>query len=494
MLFISATIDRQADLQALVAATPGLADLLTLVSLTDQPDVAADLHVDAEGLHILPDWANRRPPLISASAAPLTQANLLGALCFQLGDLETAYQHWQACPGWHTLAAQGLGGSPDTSPCSEFEEAHNRAILQHYLPQAGLDYAALCAAYAAALATAPDASHRAYTARHFATLLTDHGEAEPALTLLNEASVPSLPLAGRIALKTASVAALLQGLAPPYDADRMAELKAFISDCLAYYEAHSQPLEVALQLQSASLIASLDQSYAEALGYIQRALRLFEAEGATDLWASAMLRQATLLQSWAGEGQPQFFRAAIESYQKALKVFTQADAPEAFADIHHHLALIYTEMPAPREKKGLLAGLAVSSFETALEYFTQERSPYQFASICNNFGNAFTRFPTAYGLDNYRKAIHYLEAALTIRQPETHPEERATTILNLLEAYWELPDEQNVAGLNQALYQKMLRLAAEVPTLSQQIDLHQRAEAHLDQLRALGHQAGVAQT
>ena len=201
-----------------------------------------------------------------------------------------------------------------------------------------------------------------------------------------------------------------------------------------------------------------------------------------ELAASSLLRKGVLLYTWAQNGNPQFYKPAIDTYQEALKVFKRDEVPETFAQVHLHLGVLYAEMATLQQKKSIWAAVSASSFQEALRYFTREDFPYEYGLACNNYGNALTKYPTALRSDNYEKALEYYQEALNVRTA-AYPYERALTLLNFLEASWYVSND--VEGFNQARYEDMLHKAREVKTLVDAPDLVVEADRHLEQLARL---------
>ena len=153
-----------------------------------------------------------------------------------------------------------------------------------------------------------------------------------------------------------------------------------------------------------------------------------------------------------------------------------------FASMHHQLGNIYVDMPAEKKRKSIWAGVANSSFQEALDFYTKEQYPYEYGMICNNFGNAFTKFPQAVLTDNFEKALFYYQEALDVRTPN-YPYERAITLLNFLEASWNVgnnPDE-----FNQERFDDMLAKANEIKNLVDDKEMLAEAERHLELLKEL---------
>ena len=163
-------------------------------------------------------------------------------------------------------------------------------------------------------------------------------------------------------------------------------------------------------------------------------------------------------------------------------MFRQDVTPDVFADIHHNLAVLYSEMPSEPKKRSIWAGIATSSFQEALDFYKKDTYPYEYGRICNNYGNAMTKFPQALHSDNYEKALFYYQEALDVRT-SNYPYERAITLLNYLEASWNVGNDEN--SFNQERYQDMVKKANEVLELVDKADMITEAKKHLQLLEEL---------
>jgi len=165
-----------------------------------------------------------------------------------------------------------------------------------------------------------------------------------------------------------------------------------------------------------------------------------------------------------------------------LKICTRQDAPSVFAEIHHNLGVLYSEMPADNKKRGIWAAVSATSFQEALAFFTKDKSPYEYGMVCNNYGNALTKYPASRQGENIEKALDYYREALSVRQADRYPYERALTLLNFLEASWDAPNPEQ---FNQERYEDMLVKAHEIIKLVEDPQLISEAERHLARLEEL---------
>ena len=290
-------------------------------------------------------------------------------------------------------------------------------------------------------------------------------------------------------IKAAFMPIWQQQMQPPYNTALVEKLKNRLWECLTYYEQTGRDMEVALLLVDAANIATNENSFSEALGYINRALSFFEQEELPDLVALAQMRKAGVLQTWAQNDNPQFFRSAMLAYQEALKVYTREYAPAIFADIQHKLGIIYAEIPDEVKKKSVWAAVSVAAFNEALNYFNKVEHPYTFAMICHSQGNAYTKYPAALHSDNYDKALAWYREALDIRTPQQYPLERTLTLANYLLAAWHVGHDN---GFSETHYRDMREKAEELLQLSADAALKEEARLHLEKLAELKRVSGAS--
>ncbi len=499
MITIFAAESRLDALRQVIQRVPRLEELVALKDfLVHQPE--ADGHtlmVKDKGIVQLLDWRNTAPPYLLPEYVAYSPANLLGLIFAKLGNYEEA----EAClkPENPSLWAElqcvralqwGWPLNPDTlmagySAFDEYRLMHNQAIVRHYAAgeEADFDLRKTLYFYQEALECAPNDEFKAFTVRHLATLLTDLGELDLAEQELHQAIEYALSDEARWELKHALTAVWMKQLTPPYDEALLASLKGLLWEVLQRYEQQQRLPEAGLLWLDAAHIANISHSFAEALGYVNRAIAIFEQETLPELLANAQYKRGQLLYTWAQNGNPQFYRGAMESFQQALRVFTREHDPATFADIHHHLGVVYSEIPDEAKKKSIWAAVSSASFKEALQFYTKEAFPYQYAMICNSYGNALTKYPAALHSDNCEKALFYYQEALDIRRPEAYPLERAITLLNYVEACWYLGHTED--RFDEDRYWDMRRKAEEALRLAQDPAMQETAQQHIDKLAEL---------
>jgi tetratricopeptide (TPR) repeat protein len=389
---------------------------------------------------------------------------------------------WMAVAQYTTL----VNGLPyqlyQPSGPDDFYGRFNHAVCLHYGTQENPpSLEQLMDAYEQAILMATEPVQQAYTVVQMATVLTDSGMAENAVEVITRAlQQPGLDTHALHALKWQRCQAWLQLLQVPYDMPMLEQLKNELWEVLQYFETFHRTTEQGLLLVEAAHIANISESFAEALGYINRAITFLEQDGYPELVANAQLKKGILLYTWAQKAQPQFYRPAKDALLAALQVFTRETAPDVFADIHHYLGIIYSEIPDEVQKKSVWAGVSVSSFQEALQFFNKVDYPYEFAQICNHFGNAFTKYPAAALGDNFEKALNWYKEALDVRTAEAYPLERCLTLSNYLDAAWKAGNPGD--GYSEGRWNDMWEKAQELKALSTDEGLRKEAQGWLDAL------------
>lgn len=466
-------------------------------SLEERPVQSADNLIIKKGEIVFPiDWYNVQPPYILPEEIELSDDHLLGLVFAKLDNYEKAYQYLQKKNpslflelDFINRMQQGIAINPDElvshySPFEEYRLMHNQAILGHYAStEDRFDLDRVMYFYSEAIESAPNEEYRAFTARQLALLLIDVEQPENAVRLLEMARNLEVSKDAKTELTQTLCQAWMSQLQMPYDTELLEKLKETLWGVLQSYEQQGRKREEALLLMDAGIIANYSESWSESLGYFSKAIALFEEEGLPELAANAHYRKGILLFTWAKKGNPQFFRPAAEAFQEAVKVFTQREAADVYADIQHHLGMVYAEIPDEQKKKGIWAAVSSSAFQEALQYYTKEQHPYEYATVCNHYGNALVNYPEARLSDNMEKALYYYQEALDIRKADMYPTERCLTILNYLEAQWNLgmPEDQ----FDEARFQDMLLKTEEVQKLTDDPRLKEEASLHLQKLEHL---------
>ena len=498
MLSIFAPTKYHDTIQSYINAELRLDELIRLVDYLQELPMqqANNILIKEDAIYPLLDWFNQEPPFLLPEDIEFNLGNLLGIIFAKLNNFEKAHAYLSATNpalfqelDFINRIQQGITIDPQEllaayTPFDEYRLMHNQAIIRHYAAEDKyFEVDKIKYFYLEALQSAPNEEYRAYSGRHFALLLLDLGEMEDAIRVLKAVQHPAISKEAKTALQHALCQVWMTQLSVPYDQDLLGQLKDQLWEVLQVYQKQGRKVDEALVLTDAGIIANYAESWSESLGYFSQAINIFEQEKLPLLAANTYFRKGTLLFTWAKNDNPQFYRPAAESYQKALKVFTRLEAPEVFAEIQHHLGIIYAEMPDDPNKRSIWAAISSSAFQEALTIYTPAHHPYEYASTCNHYGNALLKYPQAKLTDNIEKALFYYQEALKIRTAEQYPMERCLTLMNYLEAQWNLgmPDDQ----FEEKRYQEMLTAAQEVLNLSPNEDLKTLAEQQLEKLAFL---------
>lgn len=485
MILLSTTTDKKEIVSSIINREYRLKELVTVSSETP---AGADMLV-SNVITLMPDWNNLQPPVLFPPVT-FNEDSLLGLIYAKLGNFEKAYQLLSSYPMLLNLAGLlnrlqygieiGKSHIEDGLKSQHYFFLHNRAIACHYgFVQPPCEFVTVQNDYAEAISNATDTDFKAFTEKHYALLLLDAGLLNDAETLLYKSLETTHPQNVEIDLKNTLCNVWMKQLVVPYNAGLLKKLKTTLWEVLTFYEGNNKDTEVALVLTDAAYIATVSHSFSEAMGYINRAISIFEEQKLEELLAQAHLNKANLLQTWAQNGNPQFYRTAVKAYQDALRTFTKENAPDIFAEIQHQLGKVYAEIPDEIKKKGVWAAVSVSSFNEALNYYNKVDSPYEFALICNSFGNAYTKYPLSLHTDNFDKALAWYREALDIRTAGKYPLERVLTLSNYLEASW---FAGNKSAFDEERYNDMVEKAKEILQLSDDPAIRKSAAEHIRNL------------
>jgi hypothetical protein len=496
MISIFAPTELHPLIRGIIDTEDRLNELIVLYGAGETPRLsAACIKVDMDRIRVYPDWYDLQPPVIFPTLIPFSKERLLGIIFVRLGNADKARQYLQGYPEL-LFCAESLFCLQRQEPFpeelamrpgayrDEAAASHNHAVCLHYGgPDDRAGFENLASLYEQALMRSDDPDTKAFTAKHYATLLIDAGQSENAEAVIREVSTPGLHEDSIHGLSMVQCQSWLNRLAVPYDEDLLSRLKQRMWEDLQYLENKGRRTEEALLLLDAAHIANISNSFSESLGYVNKAISIFREEGEEAFIAHASLKKGILLYTWAQNGNPQFYRGAKDALLTALGYFTREEAPDVFADIHQYLGIIYSEIPDEVKKKSVWAAVSVSSFQEALAYYNKVDFPYEFGMICHHFGNAYTKYPAAVHSDNYDKALSWYREALDVRTADSYPVERSHTLSNYLDASWKAanPDE----SLNTERFDDMCRKAAELAQLAPREELKKEAEEHLKALRDL---------
>lgn len=490
MITILTTTSFREQIQGYIQSIDQLDDLLTIRSMEEaRVDITDRLLVVTDGKILMEiDWFDNEPPYLFPDL-PLTRDNFLALIFFKLGNHQRAFEFVEQGSELynHLLIASfiqlGQLIEDEFILFAEHTSAHNHAIVLHYGQHSiSLEAEELISKYRIALGKSPNDEIKLFTAKHFLDLLLDLGEYQSVLSELPKFLEVAISEEAKNAMREQHAAALMSTLKMPFDTDELMKVEERQLECISFYEDRGLKIKAGLLLIDASEIANYRQDYPTSKEYISRAISYFREEEIADFLGEATLRKATLLYIWSKNGSPQYYKPAINAYQDGLKVFKRDTHPEKFAEIQHNLALIYSEIPVGQDEQAIWSAFCASAFKEALAIYTKDSYPYQFATVAHNYATALINFPEAKLHNNLDKANEFFNEALEIRTQD-YPLERASTLLNQLELYWLLNNENQQE--EQKNFEHMKAMANEIKQLTTDGDLVNRADEMLQKLSEL---------
>lgn len=465
-----------------------LHELVAVVTETDSIETASKLLIvdnDTIGLGI--DWFDTEPPYIIPNVV-YSSENLLALVFYKLGNHQKAFEFISEentlFP--HLLIATQLQFGYEISEelYSKATLPHNKCVIQHYGNIASsCSEEALKTMYETAIEIAENEEIKLYTAKHYSNLLIDGNAFQEAEILLRSLKRKAISEEAIHTLYIQLAYALMGQLKVPYKADVLEEISELFKNGIAYYESQGLNVNAGLLYVDASEIANFQNDYIASKDLINKAILYFKEENISEFLGEAGLRKATLLYTWSKNGSPQYYKAAINAFQDTLKVFKRDTHPQKFAEIHHNLALIYSEIPVSSEEKPIWTAFCASSFKEVLKFYTKEEYPYEHAMASHNYATALMSFPEAKLHNNLEKAYSMFEDALAIRTASLYPFERAITLINQLELYWFMHNENTKEESEN--YSKMVSKANEIKELVTDKSLVEKANEHLEALHNL---------
>ncbi len=499
MINLYTTEKYKEELFDIISSEPRLIELIDIIDLFEElpRPSALSLIVDGDGIKLPLDWQKEMPPYLLPKPMMVNDDILLGLIYVKLGNYERAYhfleKHSSIWAEIDFIRRLQLGLDADPSQLAvetyqlydDYRLMHNNAIVRLYATQEGQQRSpAINYYFMEAIENSPNEEYMAYTSVQYSSYLLDQGKWEETRKLLGRIEIEELSKAGKIELTYQLCQLDMRTLSPPYDQDKLSRLKDNLWLCLSYYENEKEYVHQGLCLLDAAEIANLTGSFAESLGYYTKAISIFSKENLTEFVYETHLKKGKLLLSWGQKGSPQFYKPAMEDFQKAIKLYSKEDFPYVYAEIQENLGIIYSHIPDETKKKGIWAAISSSSFKEAMDLFDPGQFPYEYARVCNHYANALLRYPEAVLSDNQEKALFYYTEALEIRKAKTHPLERSLTLLNYLEACWFMQQEENEI-LDRRLIDDMYDKIAEVIALNVDEELVNQAQQHKEELSNL---------
>jgi len=488
MITVLTTIEDTNRVTETINTVDRLHELITVVSTTEAISYPTKLIVVEHGIiSVALDWFDTEPPYVFPKV-PLNDANLLALLFYKLGNHQTAFKYLtEDQPLYNSILVATylqFGYEISADSFNKINQRHNQCIVQHYgnyEKRASVEN--LKSLYRETIAHAAHEDLMIFTAKHYCNLLLDEGAFKEAEDLMRTLQDKAISEEARHTIEMQLASALMAQLQIPYNTHRLNEISDIFDRGIEFYEKQGQRMNAGLVYIEASEIANYKGDYISSKELINKAILIFKEANIPEFLGEAGLRKATLLYTWSKNGSPQYYKPAINAFQDTLKVFKRDTHPQKFADIHHNMALIYSEIPVSKEERPIWTAFCASSFKKVLKFYTKERYPYEYAMASHNYATALMNFPEAKLHNNLNKAFAMFEDALSIRTAKAYPLERALTLLNQLELYWLLHNEDKT--VEQTRYQEMLEKANSIKAITREKNLIEQAEQHLEQLRKL---------
>lgn len=486
MLTILTTIETLQKVEDAICSVDRLDELVSVVQLKKGSNDLKTLVVEADGIIYPVDWFDLEPPYVFP-IIPFSKESILALAFYKLGNHQKAFEFIsETSPLYHHLLIAthlqfGYEISDEMLSFCRDNSAHNYAVVSYYgNVENRLDYPTLQSLFLQAVEVAENDELSAFSGKHFLNFLMDAGE----LALAKESAENYLDLAisegARYAISSLLVNILMSQLQMPHDLGELARIRDIQLETITFYEKKELYVSAGLLLIEAAEVANFRTDFIESKTLINKAIHYFKQEDIPEFLGEAGLKKAILMYTWSKNGSPQYYKAAINAFQDALKIFKQDTHPQKFADIHHNLALIYSEIPVDPKERPIWTAFCASSFKKVMAFYTKDEYPYEYAMVSHNYATALMHFPPAKIHDNLDKAETLFGEALRLRTATHYPFERALTLLNLLELEWlthnATPEEE------QRKFEAMKTRAEEVKNLVQDNDLIARANTHLKEL------------
>ena len=490
MITILTTTSNVQKIEKSINSINRLSELVVIATSNEVVDSALKvIHIDDDTIKMTIDWFDTEPPYIFP-AIPFSDDNMLALVFYKLGNHQKAFEfvseHSELYQ--HLLVSAnlqfGYNISEEQISFLENTSKHNLAIVTNFGELKNpVDKQLIQNTYEDAIKTIENNSQKLFSIKYYATFLMDNG-------LYKDAEKLILSVQGKAVLEKEvnahrhlSVLSRMAQVSLPYNEVQLAEIHDLQLECISYYEKNGFKVNAGLLLIDASVIANYQDDYITSKELINKAILYFKEADIPEFLGEATLQKAILLYTWSKNGSPQYYKPAINTFQNALKVFKRDTHPQKFADIHHNLALIYSEIQVSEKEKPIWTAFCASSFKDALKFYTKEQFPYQYAMVAHNYATALIGFPEAKLHNNLDKAFALFEEALEIRTADTYPFERALTLLNQLELYWLVHNEDTETETKK--YNEMIAKANEVGQLVSDSDLVGKSEEHLKELTKL---------
>lgn len=486
MLTILTTTDSKLLVQDAITSLERLDELVSITENAKEINDFKTLVVDAVEITIPLDWYDMEPPYVFPKF-PLNKQNILALVFYKLGNHQKAFEFVaEGQPLYqHLLIATYLQFNYEiSSSLLDFcvnTSAHNTAILNYYgSVEHPKSYKELKKLFSHALSRAENDEIKVFTGKHYLNLLLDSNEWQEAQEVAEALKTIAISDDAINAINTHLAGILMARLQVPYARQELDAVQELQLGCITHFETMGQNIQAGMLLVDAAEVANFKQDFIASKELINKAIHYFKQENIPEFLGEAGFKKAILLYTWSKNGSPQYYKAAINAFQDVLKVFKRDTHPQKFADVHHNLALIYSEIPVGADEKPMWTAFCASSFKEVLEFYTVDKFPYEHAMASHNYATALMHFPPAKIHNNLEKASTLFEDALTVRTAKDYPFERALTLMNQLELGWLTHNEDSSEEIKK--YGWMKEKAEEIKTLVTDAEILKQVDVHLTEL------------
>ena len=461
MLSIFTEISQKNTVETLIKNVDRLEELVEIkTSETENSNFVTQIYFTPDFLKLEFDWFDNRPPLVIPKVT-FSEDNFYALVYFALGNTQKSFEFLDQnselyLPFLASVHLQ-MGWEIPQEMVSEIKEKSffNYLILQRFGNlQNRISEVEIQNSFKKIIQNKEEEKFPAF--KNQIAILIENQQFEEAENIFNTVfNTENLSEKQKISFEIQWIDCKMSQIKFPLNREFLDKILEKQNHCIAFLIQKNMPIQAGLQLMNLSEIANLKEDYTEAKDAINRAILIFKNEEIVELMGDASVRKAVLLYTWSKNGQPQYYKSAINAYQDALKVFKRDEFPEKFAEIKHNLALIYTEIPASNEEGMIWSAFSASCFKEALEIYTETDFPYEFAMASHNYATALMNYPEAKLHQNLDKSQHHFSEALKIRNAENFPTERALTLVNQLELFWQIHNEnaedelENLAKMEQ---------------------------------------------
>jgi len=477
------------------------AQISTFINSVDRLDELVDITCEENGIQLdsklilveddliklTIEWYDKEPPFLFPEIE-FNQENLLGMIFYKLGNHQMAFNYISEDNSLYNdmLTATHLqfGYEISEEMYMALDSLHNQCIVKHYGNYvAPVNPAELEQMYLSAIKRSENDEAKVFTTKHYVNYLIDKGEFKQAEDMVRSLQNIAISEEANITLDILLASSIMAQLEIPYDSEKLDEISTLYQKGISFYESKGQKVNAGLLYIEASEVANFQNDYTASKDYINKAILIFKEADIPEFLGEAGLRKATLLYTWSKNGSPQYYKPAINAFQDTLKVFKKDTHPKKFADVHHNLALIYSEIPVSPEEKPIWTAFCASSFKEVLNFYTKDKYPYEFAMASHNYATALMSFPEAKLHNNLDKAFNMFEDALSVRTAKTYPLERALTLINQLELYWIMHNENKEEEAKR--FKTMFEKVNEIFELVDDKNILDQASEHLEALQNL---------